>query len=197
MLAFLFKTPIGIIISLVSGLIGIALILFVVTAGLAFTGGPDPCTPGGGDIEVSDAQASSFDQKWDQLDSELDGGSRSSITLTEGEVTSRANKYIDDEGADVDNLRVCIHDGFGEVTGEVDAFVGSSKFKTTGTVTLTDDRLAVDFQDIEVGNVPDAVIGPFENAVENGIQELLDDIALKHTYVPTLTEGQAEIEGTP
>jgi hypothetical protein len=197
MLAFLFKTPLGIIISVFSGLIGIVLVLVVVTAGLAFTGGPDPCTPGGGAIEVSDVQSASFDQKWDQLDVQLDGGSPASITLTESDVTSRANRYIDDEGGDVKDLRVCIHDGFGEVTGKVDAFAGSSRFKVTGTVQLTGGRPVVDFQDVEVGNLPGAVLGPFENAVEDAIQELLDDIALKHTYEPALTEGQAQITGSP
>jgi hypothetical protein len=40
-------------------------------------------------------------------------------------------------------------------------------------------------------------LAPFENAVEDAIQELLDDITLDHTYVPTLSEGQATIDGSP
>jgi hypothetical protein len=195
--AFLFRTPLGLIISAFSGLIGLVVIVTVVTGILALTGGPAPCTPGGGAIEISDAQAASFDAKWDGLDAALAGGSPASITLTESEVSSRANKYIDEEGGDVGDVRVCIHNGFGEVTGSVDVLAGSGKFKVTGTVDLTSGRPVVDFQDIEVGNVPGFVLGPLEGVVEDAIQELLDNITLEHTYVPTLSEGQAQVNGTP
>jgi hypothetical protein len=195
--AFLFKTPLGIIISVFSGLIGLVLIAGAGVAAMALTGGPGPCTPGGGAIEISDAHAQSFDTKWDGLDAALAGGGSSSITLTESEVSSRANKYIDDKGGDVNDVQVCIHDGYGEVTGSVDVAVGSGKFKAKGAVALNAGRPVVDFQDIELGNVPGFALAPFENAVENAIQELLDDITLEHTYAPSLSDGQAEIDGTP
>jgi hypothetical protein len=195
--AFLFKTPLGIIISLFSGLIGIVLIVGVGVGALALTGGPGPCTPGGGPIEISDSQARAFDTKWDGLDASLDGGSQTSVTFTESEISSRANEYIDDKGGDVDDVQVCIHDGFGEVTGKVDALVGNGNFRVKGSVTLDQGRPVVDFQDIEVGNVPGFALAPFENAVEDAIQELLDDITLNHTYSPTLSAGQAKIDGSP
>ena len=195
--AFLFRTPLGIIISVFSGLIGLVVVASVAVGALAFTGGPGSCTPGGGPIEISDAQAQSFDTQWDGLDAALNGGTTTSVTFTESEVSSRANKYIDDKGGDVDDVRVCIHNGFGEVTGKVNAFVASGKFKVTGTVSLDQGRPIVDFQDIEVGNVPGFALAPFENAVEDAIQELLDDITLEHTYTPSLSEGQAKIDGTP
>ena len=195
--AFLFKTPLGIIISLLSGIIGLVLIAGVGVAAMALTGGPGPCTPGGGAIEISDAQAQSFDTKWDGLDADLAGGGSSSITLTESEVSSRANKYIDDKGGDVNDVQICIHDGYGEVTGSVDVAVGSGKFKAKGAVALNGGRPVVDFQDIELGNVPSFALGPLEGAVEDAIQELLDDITLEHKYTPTLQEGSATIEGAP
>ena len=195
--AFLFKTPLGIIISLFSGLIGLVLIAGVGVTAMALTGGPAPCTPGGGAIEISDAQAQSFDTKWDGLDAALAGGRSSSITLTESEVSSRADKYIDDKGGDVDDVRVCIHDGYGEVTGSVDVAVGSGKFKVKGTVALNGGRPVVDFDDIELGNVPGFALGPLEGAVEDAIEELLDDITLEDTYAPSLSEGQVKIDGTP
>ena len=194
--AFLFRTPLGIVISAFSGVIGLVVVLVVVVGVLAFTGGPAACTPGGGAIEISDANAQSFDAKWDALDAALAAGP-SSITLNESEVTSRANRYTDDRGGDVSDVRVCIHDGYGEVTGSVDAFLASGNFKAKGTVNLLGGRPVVDFQDIEVGNVPGFVLAPLEGVVEDAIQELLDDISLAHTYAPTLTEGQAQIDGTP
>jgi hypothetical protein len=195
--AFLFKTPLGIIISLFSGIIGVVLIAGVGVGALALSGGPGPCTPGGGPIEISDAQAQAFDTKWDTLDASLAGGSQASATFTESEISSRANRYIDDRGGDVDDIQVCIHDGSGEVTGKVNAFVGNGNFRVTGSVTLDQGRPVVDFRDIEVGNVPGFALAPFENAVEDAIQELLDDITLNHTYAPTLSEGQAKIDGSP
>jgi hypothetical protein len=195
--AFLFKTPLGIIISVFSGFIGLVLIAGVGVAELALTGGPGQCAPGGAAIEVSDAQARSFDVKWDELDAELAGGGSSAITLTESEISSRANKYIDDNGGDVNDLQVCTHDGYGEVTGSVDVAVGSGKFKAKGSVALNGGRPVVDFQDIELGNVPSFALGPLEGAVEDALQELLDDISLEHTYSPTLQEGSATIEVAP
>jgi hypothetical protein len=194
---FLFKSPLGIIISAFSGVIGLAVVAVVVVGALAFTGGPAACTPGGSAIEISEAAAQSFDSKWDQLDASLAGGSPSTITVTESEVTSRANKYIDSKGGDVGDVQVCIHDGFGEVTGSVDVFIGSGNFKVKGAVDLSGGRPVVDFQDIELGSVPGFALAPLESAVETAIQELLDDISLDHTYAPTLTEGQAAIQGTP
>lgn len=195
--AFLFKTPLGLIISAFTGLILLVVVVTVGTGILAFTGGPAPCTPGGGAIEISDAQAASFDAKWDGLDAALTAGSPSSITLTESEVSSRANKYIDEEDGDVGDVQVCIHDGFGEVTGSVNVLGGSGKFKVTGTVDVTSGHPVVDFQDIQVGNVPGFVLGPLEGVVEDAIQGLLDDITLDHTYIPALSEGQAQVNGTP
>jgi hypothetical protein len=195
--SFFFGSPLGIITGLLTTLVLIAVILVVVTGALAFTGGPGACTPGGGAIDISDAQSQSFTQKWDQLDASLDAGNATSISLSESEISSRADRYIRDKGGDVSDVRVCIHNGFGEVTGKVDASVAEAKFKVKGTVDLTGDHPNANFDDIEVGNIPSAVIGPFENLVEDAIQELLDDINLKHSYTPTLQEGSVTIQGTP
>ena len=197
--AFFIRSPIGMILGLFSTLLTLFVLLVLVTGVLAYTGGPGECTPGGGDIEIGDAQAASFDQKWDQLDASLGGGSPATVTLTESEISSRAERYINDHsgGADISDVRVCLHDGKGEVSGKADAFLGSVKFKVSGTADLNGDHPRAEFDDIEVGNVPSTVIAPFENIVEDAIQQLLDDITLKHSYVPVLSEGQVEIRGTP
>lgn len=197
MFAFLFKTPIGIVISLFSGVIGLVVIVVVGTGVLAFTGGPAPCTPGGGVIVVDDANAQSFDTKWDQLSNALDGGTPLTVVLNESEVTSRANKFINSTGADVSNVRVCIHNGFGEVTGTVNVFLGSGTFKVKGTVLVNGGHPVIEFQDVQVGNVPGFMLAPFKTAVQNAIQNKLDDITLRHAYTPTLAEGNAQINGTP
>ena len=64
MFSFFFGSPLGFIIGLITSVIMILVVLVLITGALAFTGGPAACTPGGGAIEVNDAQAQSFDQKW-------------------------------------------------------------------------------------------------------------------------------------
>jgi hypothetical protein len=193
----LFSSPLGIIVGILSSVILIIVVLVVVTGGLALTGGPDACTPGGGGIVVNDANAQAFDDKWDQMDALLDAGNATSITLNESEVTSRADRFLSENGGDVKEIRVCIHEGFGEATGKVDLPVGEAKFKASGTVDLSGDHPEAQFDDVEVGNVPGVVLSPFEDAVEEAIQELLDDINLKHNYSVILEEGLAVIQGAP
>jgi hypothetical protein len=194
----MFKSPLGIILSLISTVLVIFVAFVVITGILAFSGGPSPCTPGGtAKIEDSDANAVAFDAKWDQMNAALDGGAPASITLTESEITSRANKFLKDEGGDIGTVQVCIYSGSGETTGEVDLPVGSAKFKASGTVSLDGPHPVAEFDDIEVGSIPGVVMDPFESAVEDAIQELLDDVNLDHTSTVELQPGQAVISGTP
>jgi hypothetical protein len=191
------RTAIGIISTFV-----VAVVIFAgVNAILAFSNGPGQCTPGGGPITVNAANADSFDQKWDDLDAILDSGSPSSITLNESEISSRADRYFTEETAlDFRDVRVCIHDGYGEASGTLDAILGLEvEIKFKGTMDLTGDAPKTDIDDLEFGKVPgwlvdtaDAILG-----AEDDIDLALDDIELKHTYTPTLTEGQVQIDGVP
>jgi hypothetical protein len=194
----MFRSPLGIIFSIITTVLIIVVVFVVITGILAFTGGPSACAPGGAAPIVDDAaNAAAFDVKWDEMDAQLDAGSAASITLTESEITSRANTFIDEEGGDIADVQVCIYDGSGAATGQVDLPVGDAKFKVTGTVNLTGEHPEVEFDDIEVGSIPGVVMDPFENAVEDSIQELLDDIDLSHTYTVELKPGEAVISGTP
>src|SRR3990172_10655872 len=85
MFSFFLKSPLGMILGLISSLLTLLVLIVLITGVLAYTGGPGACTPGGGAIEISDAQAASFDQKWDQLDASLDGGTATAISLNERE----------------------------------------------------------------------------------------------------------------
>ena len=60
-------------------------------------------------------------------------------------------------------------------------------------------RLEVVLDSIEFGSVPDVFIDIYDAILPstNSVDEALDDIELKHTYTPTLTEGQAQIDGVP
>ncbi len=171
-----------------------------VVGGLAITGGPDDCTPGGGPIEVRDAMSDRFQEKWDQFKESLDAGSPTSVTFSESEVTSRAVNWINNEdGPDFDDARICIHDGYGEATGTLNGpgFL-DVKFMIRGTVELVGDRLFTVIDDVDMGNIPDPLTSWFEGQADGPIEEGLDNLDLEpHTYTIILTEGSATVEGQP
>ena len=201
MFSWFTEAPLRAVIVIIACFIGAVIVFGVVMSALAVSGGSGQCTPGGGTITISAANADSFDQKWDDMDAILDGGSPSSITLDESEISSRADRYFRDETVlDVSDVRVCIHDGFGEATGSIDAVAGLGvDVSLKGTVDLSGDAPKIEIDDIDIGNVPDFLIDVTDAiiGVESDINGALDDITLKHTYTATLTEGQVQIDGTP
>lgn len=140
-----------------------------------------------------------FQQKWDQFDESLDGGTPASVTFSESEVTSRAVNWINNDGPDFDDARICIHDGYGEATGTLRSWgIFDVKFKLRGTVELRGNRLLTDIEDIDIGSVPDPLHLWFEGQLEDPIEEGLDNLGLEpHTYTVILTEGEIRIEGRP
>ena len=176
-------------------------ILGAVITALAYSGGPDHCTPGGGQITVNDANADSFDQKWNEMDAILESGSPASITLNESEISSRAERYFSEKELDFEEVRVCIHEGYGEATGKLDygIFGLQVELMLTGTMDLTGDAPKTVLDSIEFGSVPGVFIDVYDAILPtaNSLDDALDDIELKHTYTATLTEGQVQIDGTP
>ena len=128
-------------------------------------------------------------------------GSPSSITLTESEMSSRADRYFaDDESLDfIQDVRVCIHDGFAEATGTLNAIGLEVEVKFEGTMNLTGDTPKLQIDDIDMGKVPgwpvdltDAIL-----SAEGDVNKAFEDIKLRHTYTATLMEGEARIDGVP
>lgn len=199
-LSFIFwSSPLGKVIGIILTLVVVVLVFAAVNVILAFTGGPGPCTPGGGAITISADSAAAFQQKWDNFDASLDGGTNSTVILNENELSSRANEYINGE-TDVgfEDVHVCFHGGFGEATAKLETILGlDTKVKIRGNLDLSGDSPEANIDDIEIGNVPGFVTGIIEGLVEDAVDEALEDIDLKHSYVPTLTEGQAQINGQP
>ena len=200
MKSFFFGTWVGRIILVLGSIIILTVALGGVLGGLAITGGPADCQPGGGSIVVSDALSETFQQKWDAFDATLDAGSPASVTFSESEVTSRAVNWINNEGGpDFDDAQICIHDGYGEATGTLRSWgIFDVKFKLRGTVELSGNRLLTDIEDIDIGNVPDPLHLWLEGQLEDPIEEGLDNLGLEpHTYTVILTEGSVTVEGRP
>ncbi len=192
-LSFFWSSPLGIVVGIITAAGVLIVVVVVAGAALAVTGGPDPCTPGGGPITVNAANAQAFDDKWQALNDTLDAGSPASASFTESEVSSFVDREV---GSTFSDVRICIHDGFGEATAKLD-FIGlSSKIKVTGNVAFGEHPEAVDV-DIEVGNVP----GFFTNLIEGLIERLLDEepkkVDLDHSYSSLPTEGNGQIDGVP
>ncbi len=199
-MTFFIATWPGRIVLVLGSIIILTVALGGVLGGLAITGGPADCTPGGGPIVVSDALSDAFQQKWEEFDATLDGGSAASVTFNESEVTSRAVAWINSEdGPDFDDARICIHDGYGEATGTLRSWgIFDVKFKLKGTVKLRGNRLLTDIEDIDIGNVPDPLHLWFEGQLDEPIEAGLDNLGLEpHTYTVILTEGSVTIEGRP
>ncbi len=199
-MAFFISTWPGRAILALGSIIILATALGGVLGGLAITGGPADCQPGGGPIVVSDALSDTFQQKWDEFDATLDAGSPDSVTFSESEVTSRAVAWINNEdGPDFDDARICIHDGYGEATGTLEGpgFL-DVKFMLRGTVELAGSRLLTVIEDVDMGNIPDPLHWWFDGQADGPIEEGLDDLGLEpHTYTVTLTEGSVTVEGQP
>ena len=201
MKSFFFATWAGRVILVIGSIIILTVALGGVLGGLAITGGPGDCEPGGvGPIVVSDALSDAFQQKWDVFDATLDAGSPAAVSFSESEVTSRAVAWINNEdGPDFDDARICIYDGYGEATGTLRSWgIFDVKFKLRGTVALRGDRLLTDIEDIDIGNVPDPLHLWLEGQLEDPIEEGLDNLGLEpHTYTIVLSEGSVTVEGVP
>ena len=198
-LSFFGSSPLGIAVTAIIVIVIAAVIFIGANVILALSGGPGPCTPGGGTITTTAINADGFQQKWDGFDTVLDGGSPSSVSFSESEVTSRADQYIRDEAdGDFADVRICIHDGFGEATAKLEAFLGlETKVKIKGNLDLSGDHPEALDLEIDIGNIPGFVTNAIAGFVEDAVDEALKDINLSHTYTPTLTEGNAQIDGVP
>jgi hypothetical protein len=171
---------------------------------LAFTGDPGECKAGDGPIVYDRDAADSFEVQWRDMDDTLGEGRRTSIRLNENEVTSRADIYLRDQTDHAfEDVRVCLHDGYGEVSGTIDFVAGINlKVRIKGTMDLSGDHPQPKVDKIRIGSLPgftdwltggiaDATIGAL---IEEGLE---DDIHLSHSYTTEIREGEVRVDGTP
>ena len=191
----------GSIIRMISGIILLLILLFgafvVAVGALAASGGPSPCTPGGGPITVDAGNSASFQQKWDAMDLTLDGGTPASAQFNESEISSRAKTYLDEHDVGFSDPQVCIYADEGEGTATFSMFGIDVKVSVRGTMDLTGDHPKANIDEMEVGNVPGFMLAPVEGAVNRAIDSALDDVDLEHSYGLGLTPGEAGVSGTP
>ena len=197
----LFTTPLGSILTLAGIFVGGVIGLVLISTVLAVAGGPDSCTPGGGPITLSTANADSFQAKWDGFNSILDSGSPSSITFNESEVSSRTDQYIREEtSVNIDDLRICFHDGSGEASGKLKAVGVGAHVLMSGSVDFSANPATAEINNIEVGSVPGFLIDLAELAgadANDALNEVLDSLILDHSYTVIFSEGEIQVNGQP
>jgi hypothetical protein len=198
---FIIRIFTGSIIGIIGGLIFGAFLLMLVFAGvlvaLAATGGPGSCTPGGGPTTIDAANAAGFTGKWNVLSAALDGGGPANANFNESEISSRANEYLKQKNAPLDNPRVCLHNGKGEATAKFSFFGFTAKLKLAGTMQLNGKHPQAKIDSIEIGSIPSFLTSPAETLVNSALDDVLNGVNLDHKYAPVLTDGQAAIAGTP
>ncbi len=196
------SSPIGIVVTLVVVAVVGVVVVAIASVGLAISGGPGACTPGGGPISVTSANAQAFQQKWDAFDQLLESGSPSAVTFTESEVSSRADQFVKEEtDVDVDDLRVCFHDGFAEVSGKLNSGIGvGAEIRMKGSVDLSSDPAKASVDKVEVGSVPGFLVDVAETIgldANDGLDEVLGKLDLQHSYQVVFKEGTVEVTGSP
>ena len=194
------SSPVAVVVTLVFVAVVGVVVVAVVSAGLAISGGPGDCTPGGGPISVSAANAQAFQLKWDAFDQLLDAGSPSSVSFSESEVSSRADQFVREEtDVDVDDLRVCFHDGFAEVSGKLNSGIGiNSEVRIRGSVDLSSDPATASVVKVEVGSVPGVLIDVAETVgldANDALNEALGELTLEHSCQVVFSEGTVEVSG--
>jgi hypothetical protein len=193
------STPLGRLMLALATLAAVAVVVPAIGAVLLFTGGPGPCTLGGGPLTVSAAHAQAFDDKWHAFEDRLDAGTPASVVFTESEVTSRAAERLVGEAREVHDLRVCLHDGYAEATATLDlpGFF-SLRGRVKGGIDLTAPHPTARVDDIDMGNVPGIFTEPSEDFARKALDKALDEVDLEHsTYSATFSEGALRIDGAP
>lgn len=209
----------SILVSLIALCVVAALAGVVVLTALAVAGDvddPGGCrsavanTAGGHEVRGVNndgALADSWQAKWEAFDDKLDAGQSASVSFTESEVTSRAQRYLDSKEAPVKDIRVCFHNGSAEAIATVDLpiladlpGIGDSldtKVHATGTMDFSGATPRIVITEIEAGNLPAEATERLKGRVEGVINDRLDDLFFQHEHTATFTEGSAEISGQP
>lgn len=191
-------TPFRLVLAVVGAVTGIVVLLVVLTALAAFVGSPGECDSGGREVEISSALAQQLQDKLDEFNAKLDAGQSASFTFDESEATSRGRRFLDEEDAPIDNLKVCFNSDGASASGKVSAVLGLDiEVKVSGKVNLGGEHPRVNDINLDVGRVPGFVPGGLEGIIEDVINSQLDHIDVEHQLQITFGDGTATLSGQP
>jgi len=199
--------------SIVAMLFGTAAMLLIVvlalgglTLVLAANGGPSGCEPRGGPLTIDDAQAASFRDKWREFQDALEQGggnvaggpeeATQFVAFSESELSSRANQWADERHVPIEDIRVCLGDGYGEGTGRVSILGFDTNVRVKGTVEFAEGRAQPKIDEMEIGRVPGFMSGPLKRLVNRALDKGAVDIENKHDYRVLIGGGSGAVAAT-
>ena len=165
----------------------------------AILGSPGSCVAEDRPITFTLQAASSFQEKWDQLNATLDAGEPASATFSENEATSRARLWVSEHDVPVDELYICFSDEGGAASAEVDIPIvpGDVDILVRGTVLLVGVVPQADVLETKVGGIPSSLTDLVEDFVTDLIDDQSEDALLAHDYILTFSEGEMTVAGQP
>ncbi len=142
-----------------------------------------------------------FDVTWDQL-----GAPTLQITLTESEVTSRADELLGDD-LPVDEITICFHDGYAEAFahGELPVLGGipliggifDSSVRARGSLDFDGPYARLTISEFDIDDIPGFIDDELRDEIERETNEALATLPLKLNYQVTFEEGLAIVSVTP
>ena len=165
----------------------------------AILGSPGSCVTEDRPITFTLQAASSFQEKWDQLNASLDAGEPATAAFSEDEATSRARLWVSEHDVPVHDLYICFSDEGGAASAQVDLPIipGDVDILVRGTVLLVGVVPQADVQETEVGRIPSLLTDLVEDFVTDLIDDQGEDALLAHDYILTFSEGQMTVAGEP
>ena len=162
------------------------------------------CKSPSGEVRQIDTDASfarDFDVAWSQL-----GGPSFQITLTESEVSSRADELLGDD-LPVDEITICFHDGYAEafargempVLGRIPLLGGifDVSVRLRGSVGFDGPYARLTISDFDIDGFPGFIDDRLRDEVERETNVTLTTMPLRFDYQVTFEEGQAIVSVTP
>jgi hypothetical protein len=158
-------------------------------------------------VNNDNAVADAWQAKWEDFDAKLDAGQSATVSFTESEMTSRAQRYLDSKEAPLKDVRVCFHDGWAEATASVDLpiladlpGIGDSldtNVRAAGTMDFEGVSPRIVITEVEAGNLPAEASERLKGRIEDAVNDRIDDLFFQHSHSATFTEGSVEVSGQP
>jgi hypothetical protein len=149
---------------------------------------------------ISSAQAAAFDEKWDTFQGAIDavnaGGSADPsqfVVFTESEISSRANTWVDERNIPMDDIRVCLDEGYGVGTGTVSILGFDTKVRVKGSVQLNENSAQPRIDEMQVGSVPGWMSGPLRRLVNRQLDRTAIDVVNAQQYRVLIAQGSGAV----
>ncbi len=161
------------------------------------------------DVNNTELLARSFEESLNDAQDSIDSGQpQATATFSESEVSSKASEFLQDRGADLEDLVVCFHDGYaeGRVTFEIPALssipvIGDDIFTVyvtaEGTMNFEGERPSIEITELEAGNLPGFATDELRDEIESEVNDRIDDLQLNYIYEVAFTEGEATLTLRP